>query len=65
MGRGGLRIFLKRGESKRGGGFFEKGGINTLCEVCSRHKIVNVEVDVINAFLAFLLITLDMFNMFF
>ena len=34
MGRGGLKIFLKGwGVESKKGGLFERGGINTLCEL--------------------------------
>ena len=33
IGKGGLKIFLKGEESKKGG-LFEKGGTNTLCKLC-------------------------------
>ena len=38
LGRGGLKIFQKGGEPKKGA-LYEKEGINTLCELCILLKI--------------------------
>ena len=34
IGNGGIKDFFKGGGGIKEGGLFEKGGINTLCELC-------------------------------